>query len=101
MIPERVKQMRMMYQHYATMSYGLARGKVGWWEKRAQKRLANGSYVNGQFEARAFGLYNRVRKKLFNPTDVPRSWVDPGHKTGTEGNERSSATEAMTDATKG
>ncbi len=100
-IPERVKQMRMMYQHYATMSYGLARGRIGWWEKRAQKRLATGSYVNGQFEARAFGLYNKVRKKLFNPTDVPRSWVDPGHKTGTEGNARSKATEAMTDATKG
>ena len=30
-IPEKVKQMRMMYQHYATMSYGLARGKIGWW----------------------------------------------------------------------
>ncbi|HPF15621.1 MAG: B12-binding domain-containing radical SAM protein [Planctomycetes bacterium] len=100
-IPERVKQMRMMYQHYATMSYGLARGKIGWWEKRAQARLDSGSYVHGQFEARAFGLYNKVRKKLFNPVDVPRSWVDPGHKTGTAGNAKSKATEAMTDATKG
>ena len=91
----------MMYQHYATLNWGLARGKRGWWEDRAEKRLTDGSYVTGRNEARAFGLFNKVRKKLFRPDDVPRSWVDPGHKTGTAGNERSEARSVMTDATKG
>ena len=101
-IPPRVSEARMMYQHYATLSYGLARGgHIGWWEKRAQKRLADNSYMNARWEAKAFGLYNKVRRKLLKPNDVPRSWVDPGHKTGTSGNSASSAREAMTDATKG
>jgi anaerobic magnesium-protoporphyrin IX monomethyl ester cyclase len=100
-IPPKVAEARMMYQHYATLNWGLARGKRGWWEDRAEKRLTDGSYVNGRNEARAFGLFNKVRKKVFRPDDVPRSWVDPGHKTGTAGNERSEARSVMTDATKG
>ncbi len=100
-IPPKVAEARMMYQHYATLNWGLARGKRGWWEDRAEKRLTDGSYVTGRNEARAFGLFNKVRKKLFRPDDVPRSWVDPGHKTGTAGNERSEARSVMTDATKG
>ena len=32
-IPPRVSEARMMYQHYATLSYGLARGgHIGWWD---------------------------------------------------------------------
>lgn len=101
-IPPKVAEARMMYQHFATLSYGLARGgNIGWWEKRAQKRLADNSYMNARWEAKAFGLYNKVRRKLLKPNDVPRSWVDPGHKTGTAGNKASSARTAMTETTKG
>jgi len=100
-IPPRVAEARKMYQHFATLSYGLARGRIGWWEKRAQQRLADNSYLTGKWEARAFGVYNRVRKRISKSSDVPRSWVDPGHKTGTAGNEYSSARSAMTEATKG
>lgn len=100
-IPPRVAAARMMYQHYATLSYGLARGRIGWWERRAQRRLADNSYMRGRLEARAFGVFNKVRKRLFKASDVPRSWVDPGHKTGTAGNVNSRARVAMTEATKG
>ena len=100
-IPPRVQEARMMYQHFATLSYGLARGRIGWWEKRAQKRLAADTYRGARWEAKAFGVYNRIRKKLFRTNDVPRSWVDPGHKTGTAGNRFSEASVAMTEATKG
>jgi hypothetical protein len=97
-----VTEARMMYQHYATLNWGLARGRRrGFWEKRAEERLNSGSFVNGQLESKIFGLYNKVRRKILRPDDLPRSWVDPGHKTGTAGNERSGATKAMTDATKG
>lgn len=100
-IPPRVGEARMMYQHYATLSYGLARGKVGWWERRAQKRLEDGSFLDGRLEAKAFSLYNRLCKRLFKQEDTVRSWVDPGHKTGTAGNERSKSKPAMTEATMG
>lgn len=100
-IPPAVARARMMYQHHATLSYGLARGKVGWWERRAQRRLEDGSYRRARLEARAFSTYARVERKLFGGVDTVRSWVDPGHRTGTAGNKASSASTAMTEATRG
>jgi len=102
-ISPRVAEARKMYQHYVTLSYGLARGKKGWWERRAQRRLEDGSFVRpvGSVEARAFDVYNRLTKRLFGQAETIRSWVDPGHKTGTGGNEHSRSTEAMTGSTKG
>jgi hypothetical protein len=102
-IPPRVAEARKMYQHYVTLSYGLARGKHGWWERRAQRRLEDGSFLKstGSIEARAFDVYNRVTRKVFGGKETIRSFVDPGHKTGTSGNERSNASEAMTGTTKG
>ena len=100
-IPPHVAERRKLYQHYVTLSYGLARGKVGWWEKRARRRLEEGNFALGMFEARAFDVYNRVEKKLFPRDELSRSWVDPGHKTGTAGNRASSSSRAMTDTTAG
>lgn len=100
-IPPAVAKARMMYQHHATLSYGLARGKIGWWERRAQRRLEDGSYRTARLEAKAFGAYAKVSKRLFGGVDTVRSWVDPGHRTGTQGNSASKASTAMTDATKG
>ena len=103
-IPKAVGRARMMYQHHATLSYGLARGKIGWWERRAQRRLEDGSYQTAQtarLEAKAFGVYDKISRRLFGGVDSVRSWVDPGHKTGTKGNAASKASESMTDVTKG
>ncbi len=102
-IPPRIAEARKMYQHYVTLSYGLARGKRGWWERRAQKRLEDGSFLKaiGSAEARAFDVYNRVSRKLFGGKETIRSFVDPGHKTGTGANAHSRSTQAMTGSTKG
>ena len=100
-IPPSVAEARKMYQHHATLSYGLARGKIGWWERRAQRRLEDGSYQRARWEARAFGAYAKVSRRLFGGVDTVRSWVDPGHKTGTSANAASKASSAMTEATKG
>ena len=94
-------RMRNMYQHYVTLSYGLARGKIGWWEKRAEKRLRDGNFRLGMLEARAFDVYNRVERKLRPRQDLSRSWVDPGHKTGTGANEASKSSQNMTETTVG
>jgi anaerobic magnesium-protoporphyrin IX monomethyl ester cyclase len=101
-IPPHVAEKRKLYQHYVTLSYGLARGKLGWWERRAEKRLRDGRLDKlGLFEARVFDVYNRLERKLFPRADVSRSWVDPGHKTGTAGNQASRSTRAMTETTAG
>jgi len=100
-IPAHVAEARKMYQHYVTLDYGLARGKRGLWEKRAGRRLADGSFSSraARLEARAFSLYNRIEKKLTRRGEVSRTFIDPGHKTGSAGNERSSSREAMTSVT--
>lgn len=100
-IPPEVAERRKLYQHYVTLSYGLARGKIGWWERRAERRLRDNNWSLGVFEARAFDVYNRVEKKLFPRVELSRSWVDPGHKTGTSGNQYSRSREAMTETTAG
>jgi radical SAM superfamily enzyme YgiQ (UPF0313 family) len=100
-IPPNVAEMRKLYQHYVTLSYGLARGRIGWWEKRAERRLRENNFRLGMLEARAFDAYNRVEKKLFPRQELSRSWVDPGHKTGTAGNKASKSSRAMTETTAG
>jgi len=102
-IPPHVANARKMYQHFVTLDYGLARGKRGFWEKRAGGRLADGSYTSGtaRWEARAFDVYNRIEKKITKRTETARTFIDPGHKTGTEGNQASASREAMTQSTSG
>ena len=81
-IPPNVAQMRKLYQHYVTLSYGLARGKIGWWERRAERRLRENDFRLGMFEARAFDVYNRVERKLFPRVEVSRSLGRPGAQDG-------------------
>ncbi len=100
-IPPEVALRRKMYQHYVTLSYGLARGKMGWWERRAEKRLRENNFSGAVLEARAFDVFNRIEKKIFPREEVSRSWVDPGHKTGTAGNKYSKSSKAMTETTAG
>ena len=103
-IPPHVQEARRMYQHHVTLDYGLARGKRGVWEKRAGRRLRDGSYLSkaGRMEARLFSLYSRVESKLVKREKVARTFIDPGHKTGTSGNKNSKANpDVMTSATLG
>ncbi|MCB9916113.1 MAG: B12-binding domain-containing radical SAM protein [Planctomycetes bacterium] len=102
-IPPHVADARKMYQHYVTLDYGLARGKRGLWEKRAGRRLADGSYKTtaGKLEAKAFSVYNRLEKKLTKRGETARTFIDPGHKTGSGATAASKSRSAMTSATSG
>ena len=100
-IPPEVAEARKLYGHFVTLDYGLARGKRGFWEKRAERRLKEGNFKYGLLEARLFDVYNRIERKLFPREEVSRSWVDPGHKTGTSGNEASRSSKSMTKTTAG
>jgi hypothetical protein len=60
-----------------------------------------GGFPSGRWEARAYDVYNRIEKRLFPRADLSRSWVDPGHKTGTQANAASQSRDAMTETTAG
>jgi radical SAM superfamily enzyme YgiQ (UPF0313 family) len=101
-IPPHVATARKMYQHYVTLDYGLARGMIGFWEKRAGKRLERGDYhSNGaRVEAKAFDLCNRLARKLRPRAELSRSWVDPGHKTGSSSRNDRDSTDATEPASR-
>ena len=61
-IPDDVALRRRLFQHYATLSHGLARGKVGFWERRAQRRLKSGDYTFARVEAKAFDVAHRLSR---------------------------------------
>jgi radical SAM superfamily enzyme YgiQ (UPF0313 family) len=61
-IPAFVAKRRLLLQHWSTLARGLARGKVGFWERRAQQRLASGDHRLERVEAKAFDLYFRASR---------------------------------------
>jgi radical SAM superfamily enzyme YgiQ (UPF0313 family) len=63
-IPPDVARRRKLFDHFTTLSKGLARGKIGWWEERALDRLRRGDYRFGIYEAKAFDLYHRLGRTL-------------------------------------
>ena len=81
-IPAEVARARKLYEHFSTLSMGLARGRLGWWEKRARRRMATGDFRGGLLEARAFDLYYRVSSRLFPGRG--RREIEPGHRTSVQ-----------------
>jgi len=65
-IPLEVRRRLKLYQHYTALSRGTARRRIGWWERRARRRLASGSFAFGRLEAKAFDVVQRA-KRLFSP----------------------------------
>jgi radical SAM superfamily enzyme YgiQ (UPF0313 family) len=59
-IPKSVKLARKTFEHFASLSLGLVRGRIGWWERRAQQRMRTGDFRFAHAEARAFTLYHRL-----------------------------------------
>ncbi|MEZ5978132.1 MAG: radical SAM protein [Planctomycetota bacterium] len=87
-IPPNVAQVRKLYCHYQTLARGLVRQKDGLWERLARWRLQTGNYALGGLETKLFMLWLRLRNAVAKPEpEISRSWVDPGHKTGTGANE--------------
>ena len=59
-IPPDIKLRRRLFQHYSSLSLGIPRGRVGWWERRASRRIASGSWRGARVEAKAFDLVARM-----------------------------------------
>ncbi len=58
-IPPEVRRARKLFEHYATLSLGLARGRIGFWERRARARIRRGDFRLARLEAKAFDLWMR------------------------------------------
>jgi radical SAM superfamily enzyme YgiQ (UPF0313 family) len=71
-IPEVVLRARQTFEHCCSLSLGLVRGRIGWWERRAQQRLRSGDFRFARTEARAFTLYHRLSRALGIGRDAPR-----------------------------
>ncbi len=78
-LPPEVARARRMYEHFATLSLGLARGRIGWWERRAQRRMSSGDFRGGRLEAKAFDLCTRLSRLV--GASSPASEIEPGHQT--------------------
>ena len=63
-IPADVARAYKLFEHYSTLSIGLARDRMGWWERRARRRMARGDFRFGRLEAKAFDVYDRLTRKL-------------------------------------
>ncbi|MEO0649203.1 MAG: radical SAM protein [Planctomycetota bacterium] len=94
-IPSEVARVRKLYCHFQTLARGLARQNDGLWEHLARWRLRSGNYTAGEVEAKLFDLYLRMYKKVVKEEEVVRTWVDPGHKTGTGANEAAKGIEQV------
>lgn len=71
-IPEHVAARRRLYQHWFTLSTARARGRIGFWEKRAQKRIETGDFRFARTEAKLFDLYFRVSRLWDARARAPR-----------------------------
>jgi len=69
-VPTTVVKARQMYEHYYSLSRGLSRGFKGWWERRAQRRMAGGFLGASRLEAKAFDAYDRAFKR--RKTEIKR-----------------------------
>jgi radical SAM superfamily enzyme YgiQ (UPF0313 family) len=63
-IPREVLRARQTFEHYYTLSMGLVRGRIGWWERRAKRRLSSGDFRFGRAEARVFTLCDRLARSV-------------------------------------
>ena len=63
-IPPDIVRRRKLFNHYSTLAKGVVRGKVGWWERRALRRLERDDWRFGRLEAKAFDVSFRLRSAL-------------------------------------
>ena len=59
-IPPAVERAKKILDHYCTLSLGLARGRIGWWERRARRRLERGDWRGARVEAKAFDVCQKL-----------------------------------------
>jgi anaerobic magnesium-protoporphyrin IX monomethyl ester cyclase len=74
-VPEDVHVRRRLFQHYASLSHGLTRGQIGFWERRAQQRLQAGNWRFARAEAKAFDLVDRFSRRVLGKARPSPEWM--------------------------
>lgn len=67
-----VERERRLFMHYSSLAQGRVRQHIGFWERRARRRLEQGSLRGARLEARAFSVFDRLtrpRKSLVTGAD--------------------------------
>jgi radical SAM superfamily enzyme YgiQ (UPF0313 family) len=80
-IPAEVQRARKLYEHFSTVSLGVARGRIGWWEKRAKRRITSGDYRFGNLEAKAFDLVVRLARHAEHDDSEDFERIRVGYQT--------------------
>jgi radical SAM superfamily enzyme YgiQ (UPF0313 family) len=63
-LPPKVRLRRRVYEHFASVSVGLGKAHIGFWGRRAQRRVKAQDYRNGMLEARTYSLLDRLSKRF-------------------------------------
>jgi len=84
-VPDDVMRLRNLFEHFSTLKFGLARGRVGWWEKRAARRLRDTDFRFGRLEAKAFDVYQRLTSRFAPDPEARRVAVRPEPATALDG----------------
>lgn len=74
-IPEDVHVRRRLFQHYASLSHGHTRGRVGMWEKSARRRLESDDWRFARVEAKAFDIVDRFQRKVMGRQHPRPAWM--------------------------
>jgi hypothetical protein len=77
-----VLRARQVYEHFASLSLGLVRGRVGWWERRARRWMHSGSTTSGRIEAKAFDVAQAIARRMpLRRGSAGERSIAPGHQT--------------------
>ena len=63
-LPAHVSVRRRLFHHFAGLSKGVVRGRVGWWERRARRRLERDDWRLGRVEAKVFDVVSRLERAV-------------------------------------
>jgi radical SAM superfamily enzyme YgiQ (UPF0313 family) len=80
-IPPDVLRERQLFEHFSTVSLGVARGRIGWWERRARRRIETGDYRFGAFEAKAFDVVHRLARATHRHESEDSEGIRHGYQT--------------------
>lgn len=85
-VPAEVERMEKLYRHFSGVVGGEMRGRIGFWERRAAKRLASADdfargWPWGVAEARAFHVAQRIEKHIPAWLRPRRDRIEKGWKT--------------------
>ncbi|MED6335501.1 MAG: radical SAM protein [Planctomycetota bacterium] len=80
-ISPRVAARRQVYEHFASLSVGLGKPSIGFWGRRAQRRVRERNYRNGRLEARLYTALDSITRRLRPPVADRRIARLSGYQT--------------------